>query len=260
MYYLHPKEDCFSLHTEYMEKKRIPWQSIRLPLIDGLSFNPHRHGTIVIWNVEWRDTRTAGLRPAHRGQNRAICERDNPLNPASINSRWRAGARSVARRRGDAAQCARVPTCQRGPRRASPWLPGACDSARALSWKTVPCRPPFSSNALIHADNRTRLIAEDYHVLATRGECRRFEQFRLTHSSHALEEPLRYDEASLSSLLLSSMSNSCISFVPLVSFIPLISFVPLVSFMLFDKLIENFSFFFLSLTSRNYTKINLLLR
>lgn len=121
-------------------------------------------------------------------------------------------------------------------------LPGACDSARALSWKTVPRCPPFSM--LIHADNRSRLIAEDYRVLATRSECRRYSlervrasyvrTIRVTHSGHALEEPLRYDEtslsSSLSSSLLSSMSNPLAPFVSLVSFVSLTSFIPFVFF------------------------------
>jgi len=64
----------------------------------------------------------------------------------SINSRWRARTRfpfRVERRRCAMCACTYLSTCQRRLR-TSPSLPGACDSARALSWKKVPCRSLFS--------------------------------------------------------------------------------------------------------------------
>lgn len=79
------------------------------------SLIPVSHWIFTVTVQSWSWTRrmtwhaTAGPRPAYRGRNRAIYERDNPLNPTSVNSRWlaRARARSVEKRR-RCAMCSRT--------------------------------------------------------------------------------------------------------------------------------------------------------
>jgi len=76
---------------------------------DGLSLIfTVTYSTIVILNGEWHAT--VGLRSAYRGQNRAICERDNSLNLRRLTRADELERVFHSGWREDAAQCARVPT------------------------------------------------------------------------------------------------------------------------------------------------------